>query len=260
MIPKAHITHWAAGAPWPNELRVEQDLILSRLISRGDRAVPRPRAPVLRGGQPVVRRPRGGRDVRARRADGHQAARYQRRKGRALFDLWHVLWSRWTPTTRGSSPASSTTCATMSSPIRSSRRTSGPRSRTPASPPTSTPGHDATRGLRAARQRQAHPSSPDREELLEGETDRRVHGGDVGMRWVEPTVAPEASARFSFSVPEHPSATPAFRRWLARERRRVMRMIGVCREGWRGPESNRRHHDFQSCALPTELPRRARGC
>ncbi len=26
---------------------------------------------------------------------------------------------------------------------------------------------------------------------------------------------------------------------------------------WRGPESNRGHHDFQSCALPTELPRRA---
>src|SRR4051812_24709338 len=26
---------------------------------------------------------------------------------------------------------------------------------------------------------------------------------------------------------------------------------------WRGPESNRRHHDFQSCALPTELPRLA---
>src|SRR5688500_15811049 len=25
---------------------------------------------------------------------------------------------------------------------------------------------------------------------------------------------------------------------------------------WRGPESNWRHHDFQSCALPTELPRR----
>ena len=25
---------------------------------------------------------------------------------------------------------------------------------------------------------------------------------------------------------------------------------------WRGPELNRRHHDFQSCALPTELPRR----
>ena len=27
-------------------------------------------------------------------------------------------------------------------------------------------------------------------------------------------------------------------------------------EKWRGPESNWRHHDFQSCALPTELPRR----
>jgi hypothetical protein len=28
---------------------------------------------------------------------------------------------------------------------------------------------------------------------------------------------------------------------------------------WRGPESNRGHHDFQSCALPTELPRRVVG-
>jgi len=28
--------------------------------------------------------------------------------------------------------------------------------------------------------------------------------------------------------------------------------------GWRGAESNCRHHDFQSCALPTELPRRGR--
>jgi nuclease-like protein len=28
---------------------------------------------------------------------------------------------------------------------------------------------------------------------------------------------------------------------------------------WRGPESNRRHHDFQSCALPTELPRLVAG-
>src|SRR6188508_3442940 len=33
-------------------------------------------------------------------------------------------------------------------------------------------------------------------------------------------------------------------------------MSGV-RMQWRGPESNRRHHDFQSCALPTELPRRS---
>jgi predicted nucleotidyltransferase component of viral defense system len=32
VIPKAHITHWAAGAPWPSELQVEEDLILSRLM------------------------------------------------------------------------------------------------------------------------------------------------------------------------------------------------------------------------------------
>src|SRR4051812_45921575 len=27
---------------------------------------------------------------------------------------------------------------------------------------------------------------------------------------------------------------------------------------WRDPDSNRGHHDFQSCALPTELSRRGR--
>src|SRR5512132_2870626 len=30
-------------------------------------------------------------------------------------------------------------------------------------------------------------------------------------------------------------------------------------ERWRGPESNRRHHGFQPCALPTELPRQTGG-
>jgi lactoylglutathione lyase len=39
---------------------------------------------------------------------------------------------------------------------------------------------------------------------------------------------------------------------LAREKRPVCSAF----RKWRGPESNRRHHDFQSCALPTELPRR----
>ena len=29
---------------------------------------------------------------------------------------------------------------------------------------------------------------------------------------------------------------------------------------WRDPDSNRGHHDFQSCALPTELSRRANRC
>ena len=41
---------------------------------------------------------------------------------------------------------------------------------------------------------------------------------------------------------------------LVQRRRAASRM-----PEWRGPESNRRHHDFQSCALPTELPRQARG-
>src|SRR5919108_6613741 len=31
-------------------------------------------------------------------------------------------------------------------------------------------------------------------------------------------------------------------------------------EKWRGPESNRRHHGFQPCALPTELPRPRAEC
>ena len=30
-----------------------------------------------------------------------------------------------------------------------------------------------------------------------------------------------------------------------------------CAKGWRGPDLNRRHHGFQPCALPTELPRPA---
>ncbi len=61
--------------------------------------------------------------------------------------------------------------------------------------------------------------------------------------------------------PRHlPSEAPA---WQGRSERRVLctrasedaarRCAAAGR--WRGPESNRRHHDFQSCALPTELPR-----
>jgi predicted nucleotidyltransferase component of viral defense system len=32
VIPQAYITQWSGGAPWPNELQIEQDLVLSRLI------------------------------------------------------------------------------------------------------------------------------------------------------------------------------------------------------------------------------------
>src|ERR687886_733498 len=40
----------------------------------------------------------------------------------------------------------------------------------------------------------------------------------------------------------------------------VMGLDALTAGGWRDPDSNRGHHDFQSCALPTELSRRgARG-
>jgi hypothetical protein len=32
VIPRAYITHWSTGAPWPCAQQVEQDLILSQLI------------------------------------------------------------------------------------------------------------------------------------------------------------------------------------------------------------------------------------
>jgi predicted nucleotidyltransferase component of viral defense system len=32
VIPQDYITHWSTGAPWPSELQIEQDLVLSRLI------------------------------------------------------------------------------------------------------------------------------------------------------------------------------------------------------------------------------------
>ena len=38
---------------------------------------------------------------------------------------------------------------------------------------------------------------------------------------------------------------------------KTLHLQGILR--WRDPDSNRGHHDFQSCALPTELSRRGRG-
>src|SRR3954447_5781059 len=45
--------------------------------------------------------------------------------------------------------------------------------------------------------------------------------------------------------------------WWIGQQRCTFRPLGLDVGQWRGPESNWRHHDFQSCALPTELPRRA---
>src|SRR5438132_13331133 len=41
------------------------------------------------------------------------------------------------------------------------------------------------------------------------------------------------------------------------DRHEVLSRCARCPKEWRGPESNRRHHGFQPCALPTELPRQA---
>jgi len=32
MLPEAYLTEWSTGAPWPDLVQVEQDLILSRLL------------------------------------------------------------------------------------------------------------------------------------------------------------------------------------------------------------------------------------
>jgi predicted nucleotidyltransferase component of viral defense system len=32
LIPQAHITQWGQFSPWPDNIQIEQDLILSRII------------------------------------------------------------------------------------------------------------------------------------------------------------------------------------------------------------------------------------
>ena len=58
--------------------------------------------------------------------------------------------------------------------------------------------------------------------------------------------------------PLAPKPAPTGFRWKASGLLRRMPRAHFRRSRqWRGPESNRRHHGFQPCALPTELPRRA---
>jgi len=69
MIPPDYVTQWSTTAPWPERRQVEQDLILSRLILE------------------IANDPLLGKELMATKL----RALYQRRKGRDLFDLWHVL-------------------------------------------------------------------------------------------------------------------------------------------------------------------------
>src|SRR5437763_15410006 len=50
--------------------------------------------------------------------------------------------------------------------------------------------------------------------------------------------------------PTHPIPLPA-----SAPVAQVERPLAFAKNGWRDPDSNRGHHDFQSCALPTELSR-----
>lgn len=115
MIPQAHITAWAARAPWAREEQIEQDLILSRLIVEiADHPLLRQEL-AFRGGtclhklhlpEPLDSHVFGEYSVRSPWWSGATQVRTfapeevlgtkiralcQRRKGRDLFDIWAAL-------------------------------------------------------------------------------------------------------------------------------------------------------------------------
>ncbi len=57
-------------------------------------------------------------------------------------------------------------------------------------------------------------------------------------------------------TPTYSSWMNLVERWFAELTTKWLRRVQSWQ--WRGPESNRRHHGFQPCALPAELPRRGR--
>lgn len=67
---------------------------------------------------------------------------------------------------------------------------------------------------------------------------RKLNGGGGQIRTAEPKGADLQSAAFS-----HFATPPQFRK-----------ILKIIKLRWLGTESNRRHMDFQSIALPTELP------
>src|SRR5688572_19697741 len=101
--------------------------------------------------------------------------------------------------------------------------------------------------------------------------------GPVAPEYPHSASVPVCLATGSRSPPPHPAAsrtgaaTTRTARWESPRHRLFIdfsfseSVVGSMSAGlvaplpvlrpWRGPESNRGHHDFQSCALPTELPR-----
>jgi hypothetical protein len=58
--------------------------------------------------------------------------------------------------------------------------------------------------------------------------------------------------------PTVPFSSPFCESRSIRRKQRHPAFMGPCKR-WRDPDSNRGHHDFQSCALPTELSRQRAG-
>jgi hypothetical protein len=81
----------------------------------------------------------------------------------------------------------------------------------------------------------------------------------AGEPWIRQNFAP-AGERFGLSKEFYLYITAGLRPALIAVffRRKSSRKILIFKDIWLGAESNRRHEDFQSSALPTELPSRVR--
>ena len=83
----------------------------------------------------------------------------------------------------------------------------------------------------------------------------------MGLRGLEPPTSPLSGVRsnqLSYSPILQKRTTgiePAFPAWKAGALAIVLHPHNIITMLWRGAESNRRHYELQSYALPTELPR-----
>ena len=105
-------------------------------------------------------------------------------------------------------------------------------------------------------------------EYLLGEADAADGARDDGPRGEDRVRGTASSPQRGHARPRcpeiHANSGTEVHAFCARNRlpprgRRAVQEPALCRHfrEWRDPDSNRGHHDFQSCALPTELSRRA---
>src|SRR5207249_2897691 len=123
-------------------------------------------------------------------------------------------------------------------------------------------GHGIGRGARQAERRQQCRKPAD--QAGEYQETSAPHGAQsyqtlerVGALLTNPLDPSKCSSR-SPPMPALPASATNGRNCTDREEVIMARAAGPdFLAEWRGPESNRRHHGFQPCALPTELPRPA---